>query len=106
MPAAHIYKCFPYFRWPHFPNKKKRLPTALAECFLKELTADIQTRRQKKKKNYFRFFHIFLFHFLNTQYYPINYIIELAQLKNKLHIPDKDKFDISVQLQVMLRTNI
>ena len=36
----------------------------------------------------------------------INYIIELAQLQNKLHVPAKDKLDISVHFRVMPRTNL
>ena len=65
-------------------------------------TSDIQTRRRKK----IRFFHILIFYFLNTEYYPINYIIELAQLQNKLHVPVKDKLDIFGQFRVMPRTNL
>ena len=57
-----------------------------------QLPTDIETKPRKKK---FRFFHIFLFYFLNTSYFSINYIIELAQLQNKLHVPAKDKLDIS-----------
>ena len=36
----------------------------------------------------------------------MNYIIELAQLQNELHVPAKDKVYISTQFRVTPRTNL
>ena len=65
------------------------------------LLTGIETLRRQK------LFSIFLnFSFLLFKYYPINCIIELAQLQNILHIPAKDELDISVHFRIMLLTNL
>ena len=75
--------------------------------------------RTLRKCDYFRLiskpggekenFYFSLFFFLFFKYlilYPINYIVELAQLQNELNVPAKDEFDIAVQFRVLLHTNL